>query len=121
MYDDWLDWRSSFRVDLDHSWTWLSRVMLTLLPLIPHTHTHILTFVKSFYFHTCRWRAVGQSLARVVYVHVCLMLETEARAPPTKASVWRAEQVGAGVGIRVRGVVESVERLGYIILRCGGV
>ena len=42
--------------------------------------------------HPDRWRRVGQSLARVVYAHMCLLLETEARASPTRASVWRAEQ-----------------------------
>ncbi|EFJ48899.1 hypothetical protein VOLCADRAFT_90642 [Volvox carteri f. nagariensis] len=42
--------------------------------------------------HTERWRAVGQALARVVYVHICLLLETEAQASPTRSLVWRAEQ-----------------------------
>lgn len=39
-----------------------------------------------------RWRSVGHSLARILYVHVCLLLETEAQTSPTRASVWRAEQ-----------------------------
>ncbi|GIL58872.1 hypothetical protein Vafri_13838, partial [Volvox africanus] len=42
--------------------------------------------------HAERWRAVGQALARVVYVHICLLLETEAQASPTRSLVWRAEQ-----------------------------
>eukprot|EP00198_Chlamydomonas_reinhardtii_P006390 XP_001695726.1 predicted protein [Chlamydomonas reinhardtii] len=42
--------------------------------------------------HADRWRAVGQALARVVYVHICLLLETEAQASPTRSLVWRAEQ-----------------------------
>ena len=42
--------------------------------------------------HPDRWRRVGQSLGRVVYAHICLLLETEAQASPTRASVWRAEQ-----------------------------
>lgn len=33
-----------------------------------------------------------QALARVVYVHICLLLETEAQASPTRSLVWRAEQ-----------------------------
>ncbi|PNH00417.1 hypothetical protein TSOC_013761 [Tetrabaena socialis] len=32
------------------------------------------------------------ALARVVYVHICLLLETEAQASPTRSLVWRAEQ-----------------------------
>jgi hypothetical protein len=28
----------------------------------------------------------------VVYVHICLLLETEAQASPTRSLVWRAEQ-----------------------------
>ncbi|GLC37451.1 hypothetical protein PLESTB_001584400 [Pleodorina starrii] len=42
--------------------------------------------------HAERWRAVGQALARVVYVHICLLLETEAQTSPTRSLVWRAEQ-----------------------------
>lgn len=38
-----------------------------------------------------RWRAVGQALMRVVHVHICLLLDTEAKASATRASVWRAE------------------------------
>lgn len=38
-----------------------------------------------------RWRAVGQSLMRVVHVHICLLLDTEAKQSATRASVWRAE------------------------------
>ncbi len=36
--------------------------------------------------------AARQALARVVYVHICLLLETEAQASPTRSLVWRAEQ-----------------------------
>lgn len=39
-----------------------------------------------------RWRAVGQVLSRIVYVHIALMCRTEAAASPSKASVWRAQQ-----------------------------
>ncbi len=42
--------------------------------------------------HPDRWRRVGQSLGRVVYAHICLLLATEAQTSPTRASVWRAEQ-----------------------------
>ncbi len=28
----------------------------------------------------------------MVYVHICLLLETEAQASPTRSLVWRAEQ-----------------------------
>ncbi|GMH42583.1 hypothetical protein BSKO_10502 [Bryopsis sp. KO-2023] len=38
-----------------------------------------------------RWRAVGQALMRVVHVHICLLLDTEAKQSATRASVWRAE------------------------------
>ncbi|KXZ46814.1 hypothetical protein GPECTOR_40g548 [Gonium pectorale] len=41
--------------------------------------------------HAERWQAVGQALARVVYVHICLLLETEAQASPTRSLVFRAE------------------------------
>jgi hypothetical protein len=33
-----------------------------------------------------------QALARVVYVHICLLLESEAQSSPTRSLVWRAEQ-----------------------------
>lgn len=39
-----------------------------------------------------RWRAVAHALSRVVHVHICLLLDTEAQSSPTRASVWRAEQ-----------------------------
>ncbi|GAX80648.1 hypothetical protein CEUSTIGMA_g8083.t1 [Chlamydomonas eustigma] len=40
-----------------------------------------------------RWRAVGQSLARVVYSHICLLMDTEASvAQPCKSALWRAQQ-----------------------------
>jgi hypothetical protein len=39
-----------------------------------------------------RWRAVGQALSRIVYVHIALMCRTEAGVSPSKASVWRAQQ-----------------------------
>ncbi|KAL6760662.1 hypothetical protein V8C86DRAFT_1058572 [Haematococcus lacustris] len=36
-------------------------------------------------------KAVGVALGRVVYVHICLLLETDAQASPTRAAVWRAD------------------------------
>lgn len=39
-----------------------------------------------------RWLSVGQSLARAIFTHICLLLDTEARLSPTKASLWRSEQ-----------------------------
>jgi hypothetical protein len=42
--------------------------------------------------HLQRWRAVGQALSRVVYAHIALLCQTEARASPSKASLWRAQQ-----------------------------
>ncbi|WIA08813.1 hypothetical protein OEZ85_008235 [Tetradesmus obliquus] len=42
--------------------------------------------------HPQRWRAVGQALSRVVYAHIALLCQTEARASPSKASLWRAQQ-----------------------------
>jgi hypothetical protein len=42
--------------------------------------------------HVQRWRAVGQALSRVVYAHIALLCQTEARASPSKASLWRAQQ-----------------------------
>ena len=38
------------------------------------------------------WKKVGEALARIVLVHICLLLETEAFQSPTKAAVWRAQQ-----------------------------
>jgi hypothetical protein len=42
--------------------------------------------------HPQRWQAVGQALSRVVYAHIALLCQTEARASPSKASLWRAQQ-----------------------------
>ncbi|GFH28816.1 predicted protein, partial [Haematococcus lacustris] len=36
-------------------------------------------------------KAVGVALGRVVYVHICLLLDTDAQASPTRAAVWRAD------------------------------
>jgi hypothetical protein len=73
--------------------------------------------------HPQRWRAVGQALSRVVYAHVALLCQTEARASPSKASLWRAQQclqewdrlaaaglVGQADGDRGAGDVQLVRR-----------
>eukprot|EP00878_Enallax_costatus_P014166 GHUV01014815.1.p1 GENE.GHUV01014815.1~~GHUV01014815.1.p1 ORF type:complete len:1261 (+),score=458.53 GHUV01014815.1:316-4098(+) len=39
-----------------------------------------------------RWQAVERYYSRVVYAHIALMCQTEARLSPNKASVWRAQQ-----------------------------
>ncbi len=39
-----------------------------------------------------RWREVGTALSRVVAAHMALLLDTDAKAEPCKAAVWRAEQ-----------------------------
>jgi hypothetical protein len=39
-----------------------------------------------------RIKAVGRCLARVVHVYISLLLDSDAQASPTRASVWRAEQ-----------------------------
>lgn len=56
-----------------------------------------------------RWRAVGQALMRVVHVHICLLLDTEARQSATRASVWRAEQcLKEWERLRERGLDEDI-------------
>ena len=37
-------------------------------------------------------RTVGANLMHVVYIHICLLLDTDAQQSATKASMWRAEQ-----------------------------
>ena len=63
---------------------------------------------------------MGHSLARIVYAHVCVLLETDARAPPNKTSVWRAEQVWGSDGVWRVGQVwgsDEVWRVGQVGFR----
>jgi len=38
------------------------------------------------------YESVGRDLKHIVYCHICLLLETDARQSATKASMWRADQ-----------------------------
>ena len=55
-----------------------------------------------------KWRLVGKHLMHVVYLHICLLLDTEARQSATKASTWRSEQC-----------VKEWQRLGEKGITCG--
>ncbi|KAF8072774.1 MAP1D [Scenedesmus sp. PABB004] len=42
--------------------------------------------------HARRAARVGAALGRVVHAHIALLVATDARTPPSKATVWRAQQ-----------------------------